>query len=153
MTWRRLWALPAPERRLLVEAAGRLLAARAALWWLPPSAVARAGHAGARRDGAPDPAVEQRVAWAVQAVARRLPTVFRGCLPQALAACAMLRRRGIAARLVIGVRRAPAPGPIEAHAWVESGGRVILGGMDDLPSFVPLDGPPGAAYASAARHG
>lgn len=149
--WRKLLALPAPERRLLLEAVWRLLAARAALWLLPRAATATPRNGGAT-PGTSHPPSADRIAWAVEAAARRLPAPFRACLPQAMAVCAMLRRRRMPARLVIGVRRAPAPGSIEAHAWVESGGRVILGGMDDLPSFVPLDAPPGAALASAARH-
>ena len=41
------------------------------------------------------------------------------CLPSALAAHAMLRRRGIASRLCLGVTR---DGPdLAAHAWVEIG--------------------------------
>jgi hypothetical protein len=41
---------------------------------------------------------------------------------------------------VIGARPAPAGGRIEAHAWVLSGERVVVGWLDDLPSFVPLAG-------------
>jgi hypothetical protein len=150
--WRRLVALSPADRRLVLEAAWRLLAARTALWLLPGAAVGAARAAAAVR-GAPDAAAADRIAWAVTAVARRLPATFRACLPQAMAACVMLRRRGLPARLVIGVRREPSPRPLEAHAWVESGGRVIVGGMDDLPSFAPLDAPARAALASAARHG
>ncbi len=43
------------------------------------------------------------------------------CLQRSLALTSMLRRRGIAADLQIGVRQPP----FESHAWVEVAGRVI----------------------------
>jgi Transglutaminase-like superfamily len=43
------------------------------------------------------------------------------CLQRSLALTSMLRRRGIAADLEIGVRQPP----FESHAWVEVAGRVI----------------------------
>jgi hypothetical protein len=149
--WRKLVALSPADRRLVLEAGWRLVAARVALSALPRSAIA-AARTARPAGGAPDVAAVDRIAWAVAAVTRHLPATFRACLPQAMAACTMLWRRGLPARLVIGVRRAPPPEPLEAHAWVESGGRVIVGGTDDLSSFVPLDAPPGAVLASAGRH-
>jgi hypothetical protein len=50
------------------------------------------------------------------------------CLPQALAAHVMLRRRGIPSRLCLGVARHN--DAIAAHAWVETGGRNIVGGAE-----------------------
>jgi transglutaminase-like putative cysteine protease len=43
------------------------------------------------------------------------------CLEQSLALCALLRARGVAAELRIGVQSRP----FQAHAWVEAGGRVV----------------------------
>jgi hypothetical protein len=107
-----LWLLPFATTRHLVLA-----------WWRP-----RRGHAE----------TAERLAWALAAAVRRLPSPFRACLPQALAAEALLRRHGVAAELVIGVRRAVNGGPVQAHAWVESGERVVVGWVDDLPSYVRL---------------
>ena len=134
--WRKLAALPARDRRLLLEAGWRLLAAQVALWLRPRST--RAAVVAGAPQRAPQPGSADRLAWAVRAVARRLPTPWRGCLPQAVAVRAMLARRGLPARLVIGVRRTAAAGPLEAHAWVESDGRVVVGWLADLPSFLPL---------------
>jgi hypothetical protein len=56
------------------------------------------------------------------------------CLAQAIAARWLLPRTGNDVVVWIGVA---APGPdFEAHAWVESGGDVILGGRPDR--FAPL---------------
>lgn len=45
------------------------------------------------------------------------------CLPRSVSAVRLLRKHGIAARLVIGYR----PAPFFSHAWVEVDGRVVNG--------------------------
>lgn len=55
------------------------------------------------------------------------------CLVRALAAAAMLHRRGVPATVVIGVRHAP----FGAHAWLVVGGQVVLGD-EDRAGHVPL---------------
>lgn len=49
------------------------------------------------------------------------------CLQRSTVTTWMLRRRGVAADLVIGVR----PAPIDSHAWVEVGGQVV----NDRPQY------------------
>jgi len=75
-----------------------------------------------------------RVGWAVLSAARFVPGAT--CLPQALAAEAILHRRGHPADLRLGVKRGN--DGVEAHAWVESYGRVIVGD-GDLDRFEPLE--------------
>ncbi len=74
------------------------------------------------------------VAWAIEHVAS-LPGMDALCLPRALAAHAMLRRRGIASRLCLGVARNG--DDIAAHAWIEVGERKIVG-ADDTGRFTQL---------------
>ena len=50
------------------------------------------------------------------------------CLEQSLTLFVLLRRRGVAAELRLGVQ----PRPFYAHAWVEAGGRAISE-AEDLP--------------------
>ena len=64
------------------------------------------------------------VAWAVETLGAN-PWINALCLPRALAAHAMLRRRGIASRLCLGV--AHDSGELTAHAWVEIGNDKIVG--------------------------
>lgn len=45
------------------------------------------------------------------------------CLQRSVGAVRLLRRYGIAAKLVIGYR----PAPFLSHAWVEVGGRIVNG--------------------------
>ena len=53
------------------------------------------------------------------------------CLPQAVAAQWMLRRRGVRSRLVFGVRRgAEGSGQLEFHAWLMVGGECVVGGQE-----------------------
>jgi hypothetical protein len=124
---RKLVALPPDDRRLLAEAALLVGASRLGLWLLPfrllPGLLARLARLCARR--ASKHMVPDRIAWAVLVVSSYVPGAT--CLTQALAAHALLAERGCAARLRIGVARG-ARGRLEAHAWVEAEGRVVIGG-------------------------
>jgi hypothetical protein len=78
----------------------------------------------------------RQVAWAVEAASRRLPGTT--CLPQAMATHLMLGRLGQPSQLQLGVALNPC-GALEAHAWVEVGGRVVSGGaIAGFNRFVPL---------------
>jgi hypothetical protein len=57
--------------------------------------------------------------WAVDAASRLVPGP--ACLSRALAAQALLERRGHRAELRIGFRREP-DGRLAGHAWVETAG-------------------------------
>lgn len=75
------------------------------------------------------------VAWAVEHIGARMKAAS---LPRALAAHAMLRRRGITSRLCLGV--ALQDGVLETHAWVETGADTIVGaasGFTRLAAFGP----------------
>jgi hypothetical protein len=65
------------------------------------------------------------VGWAVTRVAAYFPFLAM-CLAQALAARAMLSRRGIGSTLHVGVARSGAA-PFEAHAWLEAAGVEVTG--------------------------
>jgi hypothetical protein len=120
-------ALPPGERRLLAEAALLVGAARLGLWLLPfrllPGLLGRLARLCARR--ASRHIAAHRIAWAVSVVSSYVPGAT--CLTQALAAHALLAERALAGQLRIGVAKG-AGGQLEAHAWVESEGRVVIGG-------------------------
>jgi hypothetical protein len=131
---RKFLALAPEDRRLLLGAAGWLMATRLGLAVLPfgwlRTLVARARPTRASHPSSPD-----RIAWAVAAAGRRIPG-GTNCLVQAVAARVLLGRHGYSSRLRVGVARAPG-GRLEAHAWVESDGRVLLGGPR-VESYTPL---------------
>ena len=78
------------------------------------------------------------VAWAIETLAARDAMNGAG-LPHALAAHAMLRRRGLASRLCLGVARNG--GEVSAHAWIELGNDTIGGasGFTRLAAFGGAD--------------
>jgi hypothetical protein len=79
-----------------------------------------------------------RVAWAIPRAAARVP--WRAtCLVQALAAERWLESRGIPSELKLGARKAGEA--LDAHAWLEAGGRVVVGGgTSDYRPFTPSRG-------------
>lgn len=91
-------------------------------------------------------AVMQRVCQDVVTVSQRL-FPDRPCLVQALAARWLLARRGIASDLHIGVLKSN--GALEAHAWLERNGQVLVGGAASPTVFHPLFGPRAASAEPA----
>jgi hypothetical protein len=131
----KLRRLPATQRRELLRALVLLWAVRLGLWMLPFDTLRRllAAEQVVPRPDRPAEPTERRVAWAVLAASRYVPRPT--CLAQALAAQALLRRQGLPSQLRIGVARQE--DGLEAHAWLESQGRVVIGG-GDLSRYVPL---------------
>lgn len=92
-------------------------------------------------DGTGQPTVDpgpEDLAWAVEVASRVLPGTHN-CLVQSLACQRLLADHGYAATLHIGARLGGEGAvPMEAHAWVEHGGRPLLGVHDDTETFQPL---------------
>lgn len=77
----------------------------------------------------------QRVTWAIRSAASHLPISLL-CLPQALAAKYLLRNTSTI-ELHIGVA-ATAEQTFMAHAWVEWGGKIIIGESTDGRIYKPI---------------
>jgi hypothetical protein len=77
---------------------------------------------------------EEQLVWSVTVVSRYIPKAT--CLAQALTAQFLLQQAGHQACLHIGVADAD-EGRLKAHAWVESQGRILMGGFD-LNSYTHL---------------
>lgn len=73
----------------------------------------------------PERRLASRISWAVQSVAANVPLGFV-CLPQAMAAKWMLRRRHLASTLYLGVAR-PDEAKFTAHAWLRAGDKILTG--------------------------
>lgn len=128
--WRRFRSQPWGKRALLLETAYWIVAARLAVLVVPFSRIAR--HMGGMRE--PEPGSEQslagqaparEVSWAIERVAPVLPFKVV-CLPRALAAWQLLRRRGVPARLHFGIVMTN-PNQKQAHAWLDSCGVEVCG--------------------------
>ena len=115
------------RRTYLREAAIALILARIAVRFVPFSWIISWANKPPRRISRFAINEIPRVAWAVESAAVR-PWIKALCLPQALAAHAMLRRRGLASQLHLGVAREN--GFLTAHAWVEIGHDKIVGGAE-----------------------
>jgi hypothetical protein len=114
------------ERRILLAAWLALAFAPLALALVPFRQLREwaEGETTSRRlAGPPTP---ERVAALVEAAARH-HLVRTTCLARALVLCRLLRRRGEAARLMIGAARG-GERPIEAHAWVACDGLALTAG-------------------------
>jgi hypothetical protein len=85
--------------------------------------------------GASPAATADRIAALVRIAARHAP--FKAsCLPVSLTLQRLLRERGIGAEIRLGVRKSGRR--LEAHAWVERDGRVLLdigGGGEPFVAF------------------
>jgi Transglutaminase-like superfamily len=77
---------------------------------------------------------EEKLAWAVGVSSKYLPKAT--CLVQALALHLLLQQAGHQSSLHIGVDNGIG-GRLEAHAWVESQDRVLIGGSN-ISKYTPL---------------
>src|SRR3569623_40921 len=120
------------QRALAVEATLYLAMARLALMLVPfPTLARRLGTLSPTQasrldvDTGDNAAMARDVGWAVTRAARYLP--FRAvCLPQALAARQMLRRRGVGSVLHFGAIKGATPG-FRTHAWLDASGVDVTG--------------------------
>jgi hypothetical protein len=114
------------RRMYLREAAVMLIVARLAVRFVAPARVFAWADRPLRRIHRFAADEVNWISWAVEYLGAR-PWTNALCLPRALAAHAMLRRRGVASRLCLGVARRDG-GELTAHAWVEIGKDKIVGG-------------------------
>lgn len=129
--------MTASERLLLLEAALFLALARLVILAVPFRRVApwlqRAPHSADY-----DAGTVLEVRQAVTVAARNVPW-NAVCLPQAMAAKAMLARRGQGSALHLGAGKADGGG-LMAHAWLVAGSEIVVGeagiaGMAPLARF------------------
>jgi len=135
---RKFLRLPVPEQILLVRAFVLLGVVRVGLWLLPFKTLqrllsqlvqtrARSWNKGRFRT--------ERGIWAVQVASRYAPRTT--CLTQALAAQVLLGFDGIPASIRIGVAKEKV-GELEAHAWLERDGKILMGGSEADHRYVRL---------------
>lgn len=133
----RFLSLSSRDRRLLIKAALLLGIIRLGLWLLVfqtlRGLLLRVRWKSTGLSEA-DPLSLERIAWAIRVAGRYIPGVT--CLVQALAAQVLLEQEGHPSCLRIGVAK-DKNGRLQAHAWTESGGKVVVGG-GNLSSYTLL---------------
>ena len=133
----RFLGLPTHDKTLVMTAAFHVLSVRVALWLLPYRVVRK--WLTQRKAIHSNNLGCAQIAWAVSTVSRYVPGAT--CLTQALAAEWMLRCHGYNPYFHIGVTKNQSRA-LEAHAWIEVEGKVILGDTG-LERFTPLRAPGG----------
>ena len=131
---RKFFRLPRSERWLLVKTALLLGAIRIGLRSLSFQSLKQLLDSVSKSRTAGEFSSD-RIVWAVIAASRYV-LGDKPCLTQALAVKLLLKRRGYPACLRIGVAREEG-GKLQAHAWVESRDRVVVGG-GELSRFIPF---------------
>ena len=154
----RFRALPSAERRILCMAVPTVVTVAVLLRVAPYRHVVRlldrvcgtktngSDAQNATADLSPE---ERRILWAVQTASRRV-VPKRPCLTQALAARCLFARGGRPIPILrFGVERHREH--LAAHAWLERGGTVILGGVRAPTRYTRLDAQPARSHPSPDR--
>ena len=131
---RKFFRLRRSEQWLLLKAALLLGAIRIGLRLFPFQRLKQLLDSASKSHAANQFSAD-RIAWAVTAASRYV-LGDKPCLTQALAAQLLLKQQGYPACLRIGVAREDG-GKLQAHAWVESEDRVVVGG-GELSRYTPL---------------
>jgi hypothetical protein len=133
---RKFLRLTSCDRHLLITAALLMSAIRLGLWLLPFRVLRQVVKSLTAVRPAPQQISINQVVWAVEVASGYMPGGVK-CLARALTTQILLSRRGYSTELRIGVAKNQ-QGQLEAHAWVESQGSVIIGELADLTRFTPL---------------
>ena len=90
-----------------------------------------------------------RVQWAINACCKFMPGSVK-CLARALTMKTLLDQYGCHSKLMIGVDKNSLD-QLEAHAWIEYEGHVVMGQLNDLSRFKPLPNLPQPLRARPAQ--
>jgi hypothetical protein len=126
------------DRLLLLVTLGLLAAVRLGLWLFPFRTLLKMLSRLSQPAAQPrpsDPVTLRKIVWAVEVSSRLMPGSVK-CLARALTTQVLLSRLDYAADLQIGVAKG-ARG-LEAHAWIECQGQIVIGNLQDLSRFVRL---------------
>ena len=90
-----------------------------------------------------------RIQWAINACCKFMPGSVK-CLARALTMKTLLDQYGCHSKLMIGVDKNSLD-QLEAHAWIEYEGHVVMGQLNDLSRFKPLPNLPQPLRARPAQ--
>ena len=128
--------MPVLRRRRLLAALRLLWFARIGLWTMSYRRLRSRLKAMEQPIDCPAPTASlDELVWCIEAASRYVPAAT--CLARSMAAQVLLRRHGYNSTLRIGVARGRR-GALEAHAWVECAGRVVVGEVENLERYTPL---------------
>ncbi len=143
-TWRSFWRLTGFERRIALEAAAGLtvtwIGLRLAGFRRWKRLLERLSLMEGSDAAAANSPLEEitNITVRMEEAATRSLFLVTNCLEQSLVLCWLLRRRGVAADLLIGARKGA--NRFEAHAWVEFRGAVLSSSGEEHLHFVAFEG-------------
>ncbi|NES73564.1 MAG: lasso peptide biosynthesis B2 protein, partial [Okeania sp. SIO2D1] len=125
--WHKFWQFSGTQRLLLLSSFSLLGLVRLGLWLLPFPTLRRlvTKLSQVRLWGKGSELTTEQIIWAVNLSSRYMPAGVK-CLARALTVQLMMSWAGYASQLRIGVAKGEA-GQLEAHAWVEFEGKVVIG--------------------------
>ncbi|NEQ84588.1 MAG: lasso peptide biosynthesis B2 protein [Moorea sp. SIO2I5] len=136
---RKFLRLTSRERQLVINTFILLGLIRLGLWLLPFQTLRRL----VAKISQPSPLAQgvnqtnlSKIVGAVNISSRYMPGGVK-CLARALTTQVLMSRCGYSPQLRIGVAKGEG-GKLEAHAWVENQGQVVIGYLRDLSRFTPL---------------
>ncbi len=136
---RKFLRLSSRERQLVINTFILLGLIRLALWLLPFQTLRRL----LAKISQPSPQAQglnqinlSKIVGAVNLSSRYMPGGVK-CLARALTTQVLMSRCGYSPQLRIGVAKGEG-GKLEAHAWVENQGQIVIGYLRDLSRFTPL---------------
>ncbi|NEO81209.1 lasso peptide biosynthesis B2 protein [Moorena sp. SIO4G3] len=136
---RKFLRLTSRERQLVIKTFILLGLIRLGLWLLPFHRLRRL----LTKISQPSPQAQgvnqtnlSKIVGAVNLSSRYMPGGVK-CLARALSTQVLMSRCGYSPQLRIGVAKGEG-GKLEAHAWVENQGQVVIGYLRDLSRFTPL---------------
>lgn len=133
---RKFLRLSSSDRYLFVNTLFLLSFVRLGLWLLPFQKLRNLLANITSTSAVPNDAIPiHKIIWAVESASRYMPGVK--CLARALVTQMLLSQYGYPHDLRIGVAKG-ATGHLEAHAWVESQGKVVMGRLTNLSRYMPL---------------
>ncbi|MBI9098772.1 MAG: lasso peptide biosynthesis B2 protein [Spirochaetaceae bacterium] len=80
----------------------------------------------------------ERISWIIEHCGDAL-TSSSTCLLRALTGFIIFRKQGFDVTLQIGMRRIIQKAPMEAHAWLEIDGKIIMGYLQGMNKFIPFE--------------
>ncbi|MBW4477282.1 MAG: lasso peptide biosynthesis B2 protein [Tolypothrix brevis GSE-NOS-MK-07-07A] len=132
----KFFRMGASDRQLLIMTLIILATIRLGLWLIPFHTLLKVLAKISRdRLKVTNPVSVRKISCSVNAVSRYMPGVK--CLARALTTQVLMSRYGHSCELRIGVAKGE-KGTLEAHAWVEYQGLIVIGNLTDLSRFMPL---------------
>ncbi|RCJ25504.1 hypothetical protein A6770_27610 [Nostoc minutum NIES-26] len=127
--------LSAGDRYFLIKTLILLAAIRLGLWLLRFSTLLKILNRINQQGQISHRVSISKIVWAVNAATRYVPGAK--CLARALATQVLMNRHSYSPELRIGVTKGET-GKLEAHAWIEYQGRVVIGNLQNLSRYMPL---------------